>query len=132
MQMAVIHIQRCEQSSNLPHQPGQPQMLISRLWFDLEINGMRHPGLSVHVNQTVGGDCRSSVVEVAGPIGYNGPLDTEAFRNGIERYYRRLMRDGFLLRESDAQRRAKRPRIFDNLSATFSFPIGDRVRGTVH
>lgn len=136
MQMAIIHIQRCEQSSALNSPTGQPQMLISRLWFDLEINGMRHPGLSVHVNQVLSSDRNSSAVEVAEPIGYNGPMDQEAFKNGIERYYRRLMRDEFLIRESDAQRREKLPRIFDNLSATFSFAIGDRVeshiRGILH
>lgn len=65
--------------------------MVSRVFFDLEVDGARQPDLYADLKQAVGGDSESSLIEVSAPVGYRGPLNYNAFRDGVERYYRGLV-----------------------------------------
>jgi hypothetical protein len=62
--------------------------MVSRVFFDLEIQGKLHSDLYTNVKQPVGGSFESSPLEVSRPVGYEGPFNYEAFREIIEQYYR--------------------------------------------
>jgi hypothetical protein len=65
--------------------------MISRVFFDLEIDGVRHEGLYANVKQAVGSSFESAPLEVSSPTNYKGPFNFEAFRDAVEGYYRGLV-----------------------------------------
>lgn len=65
--------------------------MVSRVFFDLDVDGVRHTGLHADVKQPVGGSFDDGPLEVSRPFGYNGPLSYETFRRAIEQYYRGLV-----------------------------------------
>jgi len=68
--------------------------MVSRVFFDLEIDGKNHPGLYADIKQPVGSSFESSPLEVSSPANYKGPFNYDAFRNIVEHYYRSLVGAG--------------------------------------
>ena len=65
--------------------------MVSRLFFNLEVDGHAFTGFHCDVKQVVGAPYESeSPPEVGPPAGssYHGPFNDEAFRVEAERYYR--------------------------------------------
>lgn len=62
--------------------------MISRLIFDLEIDGKLFPGLYTEIKQPVGSTYADGMLEVSKPVGYTGPFNFEAFSKGAEKYYK--------------------------------------------
>jgi len=65
--------------------------MFSRLFFDLEVNGLTFTGCYCNVKQIVGAQYESdNPLEISSPAGtsYRGPFNYEAFRMEAERYYR--------------------------------------------
>lgn len=65
--------------------------MVSRLFFNLEVDGRAFTGFHCDVKQIVGAPCESeSPPEIGPPAGtsYRGPFNDEAFRVEAERYYR--------------------------------------------
>jgi hypothetical protein len=62
--------------------------MVSRIFFNLEIDGSKYQNLSADIKQTVGADFESGPLEVSPPHGYNGPFNFEAFRREVEDCYR--------------------------------------------
>jgi len=62
--------------------------MVSRVFFDLEIEGKKFPDLYVDVKQTVGSEFETAPIEVGAPHEYSGPFDHEIFRKEVENYYR--------------------------------------------
>ena len=65
--------------------------MVSRVFFDLEIDGVKQEGLYANIKQPVGSSFESSPLEVSSPSNYKGPFNYEAFRNIVEHYYRSLV-----------------------------------------
>jgi hypothetical protein len=62
--------------------------MVSRIFFNLEIDGAKYPNLYADIKQTVGADFESGPMEVSHPHGYKGPFNFEAFRKAVEECYR--------------------------------------------
>ncbi|MCH8151333.1 MAG: hypothetical protein IH830_03055 [Planctomycetes bacterium] len=70
--------------------------MVSRLFFDLEIDGKQYDQLTVEVAQPMGTDYESEPITVA-PLDqekYNGPWNHGAFRDEAEKYYRQALSMG--------------------------------------
>jgi len=65
--------------------------MVSRVFFDLEIDGKKYKGIYADVKQPVGSSFESAPLEVSIPENYKGPFNFEAFRNVVEQYYRSLV-----------------------------------------
>ena len=65
--------------------------MISRVFFDLEIDGTKHEGDHTSIKQTVGSSIESAPLEVLPPANYNSPINFEAFHEAVEDYYRSLI-----------------------------------------
>jgi hypothetical protein len=68
--------------------------MVSRLFFDVEVDGQRTPGLWVDVKQPVGADYERDPIEVGRPLGYKGPMNYNEFRAAAEDYYRQMVGSG--------------------------------------
>lgn len=65
--------------------------MVSRVFFDLEVDGKRYTGLHADIKQTVGSLFETAPLEVSKPANYNGQFNHQAFQEIIERYYRGLV-----------------------------------------
>ena len=65
--------------------------MVSRVFFDLEIDGKIFKDLCVDLKQTVGSDIETCIIEVGPPKGYSGSFNHIAFRDAAEKYYRTLV-----------------------------------------
>ena len=89
MKKAKVVFQKCIQDSQ--EYGSNDESMVSRVFFDLEIDGQKYPDLYVDIKQTVGGSFETTPIEVGSPQGYRGPFNYVAFRNAVERYYRSLV-----------------------------------------
>lgn len=67
--------------------------MISRVFFDMEVDGQEYDGLHVDVKQTVGSSYETGPLEVGSPKGtkYTGPFDHQVFSEAVEKYYRSVV-----------------------------------------
>ncbi|MFZ4535931.1 hypothetical protein [Propionivibrio sp.] len=65
--------------------------MVSRVFFDMEIEGKKYADLYADIKQPIGGSFESSALEVSSPANYKGTFNYEAFRAIVERYYRSLV-----------------------------------------
>ena len=63
--------------------------MVSRLYFDLEIDGKKHLNLFVDIKQTVGSILSDENIEVSSPTEYKGKFNYDDFRKGVINYYRK-------------------------------------------
>lgn len=63
--------------------------MVSRAYFDLEIDGKKYPNLFVDIKQTVGSKLSDENIEVSSPTGYKGKFNYDDFRKGAVNYYRK-------------------------------------------
>lgn len=68
--------------------------MVSRIFFNLEIDKTKYPHLYADIKQTVGADYESGSMEVSHPHGYKGPFNFEAFRTAVEECYRSQIGSG--------------------------------------
>lgn len=62
------------------------EYMVSRVFFDLEVDTRWFRGLSADVKQVVGSQYDESVLEVSRPYGYDGPFSHSAFTAIAGRY----------------------------------------------
>lgn len=62
--------------------------MVSRVFFSIAVDDKTHAGLYSDLKQTAGSNYATDPVEVSRPANYSGPLDWNAFRRCVERYYR--------------------------------------------
>lgn len=87
---AVVTFTRCVQDSQ--EFSSDDEHMVSRIFFELEVDGRAHPGLHVDVKQVVGSSYETGSIEVGRPVGgYRGPFNYLAFRDAVERYFRSLI-----------------------------------------
>jgi hypothetical protein len=68
--------------------------MVSRIFFDLEIDGSKYQNLSADIKQTIGEDYESGPLEVSPPHGYNGPFHFQDFQKAVEDCYRSQVGSG--------------------------------------
>lgn len=95
MATAIVTFKKC--IINLPDYKNDHQRTGSRVFFDLDIDGQRHPNLYVDVTQPVGSGAQTEFLEVTTPQGYAGPLNVHVFRGCVEFYYRHVVGAGGLM-----------------------------------
>ena len=64
--------------------------MMSTVRFELYVDGLTHGHHEVAIKQAAGSG-PEDLIEVLPFAGYRGPIDYEAFRAGIEAYYRSLI-----------------------------------------
>lgn len=89
MPTATVTFRRCVMNS--PESPGNAQYLGSRVYFDLDIEGQRHPNLSADVRQPLGPGAEEDFLQVTEPHGYTGPINLPVFQGLVEFYYRHVI-----------------------------------------
>lgn len=87
--MATITLHRLIQDSQ--NYGSNDEHMVSRVFFDLTIDGKKYEGLFADVKQSVGSSFESSAVEVSSPSNYKGPFNHDAFSNIVVKYYRSLV-----------------------------------------
>ena len=68
--------------------------MVSRIFFDINVDGTAYKDLYVNVKQTVGTSFETGSIEVSKPIGYKGYWNHSAFSEFAEKYYRSLVGAG--------------------------------------
>jgi hypothetical protein len=101
--------------------------MVSRVFFDLDIEDHNYPGLHVDVKQTVGSSFETAPLEVSAPVGYRGPMNYEALRAAAEGYYRsQIGRAGRGFRLGPrTQARMRNNRVIARVQVQFEVPQGD-------
>lgn len=106
---------------------GSDEHMVSRVYFDIAIEGHGYPGLHVDVKQTVGSSFETAPLEVSSPVGYRGPMNHDALRAAVESYYRSHF--GLLGRSirvgADSEARIRNNRVRDRVQVQFEVPKGD-------
>ena len=89
MAQAKIKLLRVVQDSQ--EYGSDDEHMVSRVLFDMEIDGTKYQGLHCDVKQIVGSSFETAPLEVSAPAGYKGPFNHEAFQQIVEHYYRSLV-----------------------------------------
>jgi hypothetical protein len=89
MQTGKITLQKLIQDSQ--DYGSNDEHMISRVFFDFELEGQKYEGLYADIKQTVGSSFENAPLEVSKPMNYKGPFNLEAFHNIVEQYYRSLV-----------------------------------------
>lgn len=85
---ARITFHKCIQDSKLFG--SDDQRMVSRIFLSIEVQDQRYPDIYVDVHQEPGSTFEEGALQV-GPIqGYSGPLNSWAFQQAAEAYYRSL------------------------------------------
>jgi hypothetical protein len=92
-QMSIVRVRfhGCIQDSQ--EYGSDDEHMISRVFFDMEVDGQGYEGLHVDIKQAVGSSYETGPMEVDSPKGtkYRGPFDHQAFSEAVEKYYRDLV-----------------------------------------
>jgi hypothetical protein len=86
MAKVKITFQKCIHDSQ--EYGSNDEYMVSRVFFDIEVDGENKGEFSTDVKQAVGGDYETTPLEVDIPKEYKGPLRYQAFRQAVEDYYR--------------------------------------------
>jgi len=89
MQTGKITLQKLIQDSQ--DYGSTEEHMISRVFFDFELDGHTYEGLYADIKQTVGSSFENASLEVSKPMNYKGPFNYEAFHQIVEQYYRSLV-----------------------------------------
>ncbi len=103
--------------------------IVSRVFFCIWYEGLRHPGLHADIKHAVDADVETDRLEITLPHGYDGPISAEGFRRVVGQYYRLLLgRAGSGIRAGKCGTRMRdntflMPRSFEfPLNQTFPLP----------
>ncbi len=89
MPLAKVVFKHCTQDSQ--EYGSNDEHMVSRVFFDINIDGQDYKDLYVDIKQIVGSTYESSPLEIGRPYNYEGPLNYGAFRDTVEKYYRSLV-----------------------------------------
>ena len=88
MPTATIHFKELIQDSQ--NYGSDDEHMVSRVFFDLQVDDKRYPGAHANVRQKVGAGA-SDPIEVSPPAGYAGPFDLRKFQAEVESYFRSVI-----------------------------------------
>ena len=89
MATATLTFRRCVMNS--PEYGGDEKHLGSRVYFDLDVEGHKHPNLHADIRQPIGVGSEAEFLDVTEPYGYAGPLNLPVFQGLVEFYYRHVI-----------------------------------------
>ena len=84
-----IHLTKLIQDSQ--EYGSDDEFMVSRVFFDLEIEGKLHRGLYTNIKQVVGSPISAEALEVSAPVGYKGPFNQGAFSKIASNYFLKLV-----------------------------------------
>ena len=85
MAVATVVFRKCILN---PREFGSDESHVGcRVIFDLELSGVRYPGLSVDLKQPVGQTVSAAHVDALWPDGYQGPFNFPVFQELLRFYY---------------------------------------------
>ena len=87
MPTATVHFKELIQDSQ--DYGSDDAHMVSRVFFDLQVDDKKYPGVHANLKQTVGASV-SDHIEVSPPAGYAGPFDNQRFQAEVEKYFRSL------------------------------------------
>jgi hypothetical protein len=124
--MAVqVVLRRCVQDSQ--ELGSNDEHMVSRVFFTIDVEGVTSEG-HVDIKQVVGSDYEKGPLEVGRPSGYSGPMDYDAFRAEVERYYRSLI--GSTAKFMRVAPGAKATRFFNNtFNTAHAFTMAPKGQG---
>ena len=64
--------------------------MVSRVFFDLQVDDKRYPGVHANIRQKVGA-APTDPIEVFPPAGYAGPFDQKKFQAVVGSYFRTII-----------------------------------------
>jgi hypothetical protein len=88
MPTATVHFKELIQDSQ--DYGSDDEHMVSRVFFDLQVDDKKYPGAYANVKQAVGA-VASDPLEVFPPAGYAGPFDHQKFQAEVEKYFRSLV-----------------------------------------
>lgn len=100
------------------------EFMVSRVFFDLEVDTRMFRGLYADLKQVVGSQFEDEAIQVTGPVGYTGPhpVNQKSFQDAVRRYFLRFIgpngTSGILLVNS------KNIRMRDN---RFALPVSEPI-----
>ena len=86
MAKVKISFKKCIQDSQ--EFGSNDEHMVSRVFFNVEIDGENKGEFFADVKQTVGGNYETTPLEIGIPKDYKGPLSYQPFRQAVEDYYR--------------------------------------------
>jgi hypothetical protein len=89
MPTAIVHFRELIQDSQ--NYGSDEENMVSRVFFDLQVDDKKYPGAYANIKQTVGA-AASDPMEVSPPAGYTGLFDHQRFQTEVEKYFRSLVR----------------------------------------
>lgn len=89
MRTARVVFRMCIQDSQ--DYGSDDEHMVSRVFFDLDLDGRQYMDLYVDIKQPVGSSFENTPLEIGAPQGYEGPFNYQAFRDAVEAYYRSLV-----------------------------------------
>jgi hypothetical protein len=92
MTIATIGIKKLVQDSQ--DYGSDDEHMVSRVFFDMELEGKKFQDLYADIKQPVGGAFETSPLEVSRPANYKGPFNHAAFSEIVEGYFRGLIGSG--------------------------------------
>jgi len=127
MSLAKVIFKKCIQDSQ--EYGSNDEYMVSRVFFDINIDGKEYKDLYVNIKQIVGSNYETSPLEIGRPNNYKGPLNYDAFRDAVEKYYRSLVgRHGSVIRISGGGNIGMHGNVF-NISQVVEFEIEDNIGG---
>jgi hypothetical protein len=88
MPTATVHFKELIQDSQ--DYGSDDEHMVSRVFFDLQVDDKKYPGAHANLKQAVGATA-SDQIEVSPPAGYSGPFDHQKFQAEVEKYFRSLL-----------------------------------------
>lgn len=69
------------------------EFMVSRVFFDLEVDTRMFRGLHADLKQVVGSKFEDEAIQVTGPHGYPGPhpVNQKSFQDAVRRYFLRFI-----------------------------------------
>ena len=89
MKQAKISFFMCIQDSQ--EFGSDDEYMVSRVFFNMEIDGELKTDLYSNIKQTVGSNFEEGQIEVGFPVGITGPFNYEKFSDAAKKYYLKLV-----------------------------------------
>ena len=92
MTRAIINFIKLKQ--DFPEYGSNEQYMVSRVFFDLNVDGKSYTNLYSNIKQKIGSNFESEPLDISAPVGYDGKLNFEVFRAIVDTYIRSLIVNG--------------------------------------
>jgi hypothetical protein len=85
MPQVVVRFTECRQNSQ--EAGTDDEHMVSRVFFNIEVDGTQRGDYYVDLKQTVGSTMVEGLIQVPWPTAYKGPWNQETFANAVREYF---------------------------------------------